>query len=51
VVDVYCDGSVVARGMVTVDVRTAREMQGRRTSDLLDGVPHELVHRDDLVVL
>jgi hypothetical protein len=24
---------------------------GRRTSDLPEGVPHEVVHRDDLVVL
>ena len=44
-------GTVVARGMVTVDAATARRMAGRRTSDLSSEVAHELVHRDDLVIL
>jgi len=26
-------------------------VRGRRTADLPEGVPHEVVHRDDLVVL
>ena len=30
---------------------TLREVAGRQTSELDDGVPHEVVHRDDLVVL
>lgn len=45
------DGSVIARGMVTVDAATARQMAGRRTSELSSEMAHELVHRDDLVVL
>jgi hypothetical protein len=28
-----------------------RAIAGRRTGDLPDGTPHEVVHRDDLVVL
>jgi hypothetical protein len=28
-----------------------RAVAGRRTSELGEGLPHEVVHRDDLVVL
>ena len=28
-----------------------RAVAGRRTAELADGLPHEVVHRDDLVVL
>jgi glutamate 5-kinase len=44
-------GEVVARGMVLVDAPTARIVAGRRTVDLPSDVAHEVVHRDDLVVL
>ena len=44
-------GEVVARGMVLVDSATARLVAGRRTVDLPSDVAHEIVHRDDLVVL
>jgi glutamate 5-kinase len=45
------DGSVFARGLVAVDATTLRGIAGRHTSELPDYVPHETVHRDDLVVL
>jgi glutamate 5-kinase len=45
------DGSVFARGLVAVDATTLRQIAGRRTNELPDHVPHETVHRDDLVVL
>ena len=44
-------GDIVARGMVQMDASTARRVLGRRTIDLPSDVPHEVVHRDDLVVL
>lgn len=43
--------SVIARGMVTVDAVQASAAAGRKSSELPDGVPAEIVHRDDLVVL
>ncbi|MEO5973859.1 MAG: glutamate 5-kinase [Ilumatobacteraceae bacterium] len=45
------EGRVFARGMVSVDVIQASAAAGCQSSDLPEGVPHELVHRDDLVVL
>lgn len=45
------DGAVFAKGIVRVNAATAKEMAGRRSADLPDGVPPYLVHRDDLVVL
>jgi glutamate 5-kinase len=45
------DGRVFAKGLVRVDARTLASLAGRRTADLPEGVPHEVVHRDDLVVL
>jgi glutamate 5-kinase len=45
------DGVVFAKGLVRLDAAGLREVAGRRTGDLPDGVPHEVVHRDDLVVL
>jgi glutamate 5-kinase len=45
------DGVVFAKGIVRVSAATAKEMAGRRSTDLPDGVPPYLVHRDDLVVL
>lgn len=45
------DGRVFAKGLVRVAAPTLARLAGRRTADLPDGVPHEVVHRDDLVVL
>jgi glutamate 5-kinase len=45
------DAGVFARGLVAVDAETLRRIAGHRTSDLPDDVPHETVHRDDLVIL
>jgi glutamate 5-kinase len=44
-------GRVFARGLAGLDAPVVRNVAGRRTSDLPDGVTHEVVHRDDLVVL
>lgn len=44
-------GEVVARGMVLCDADTLRSIKGRRTADLPAEVAHEVVHRDDLVLL
>lgn len=44
-------GEVFAKGLVGVDAATLRSVAGRRTDDLPDGLPHEVVHRDDLVIL
>ena len=45
------DGKVFAKGLISLDAAGLREVAGRRTVDLPDGVPHEVIHRDDLVVL
>jgi glutamate 5-kinase len=45
------DGTVFAKGMARVGSATLTAVAGRRTGDLPDGVPHEVVHRDDMVVL
>ena len=45
------DGRVFAKGLVKVGAVGLREVAGRRTADLPEGTPHEVVHRDDLVVL
>jgi glutamate 5-kinase len=44
-------GEVIAKGVTHYDAETLRSSAGRQTVDLPDGVPHEVVHRDDLVVL
>jgi glutamate 5-kinase len=44
-------GRAFAKGLVRVGAATLRAVAGRRTADLPDGVPHEVVHRDDMVVL
>lgn len=44
-------GKVFARGMVFVDAARLRSVQGMQTGDLPDGVVHEVIHRDDLVLL
>jgi glutamate 5-kinase len=45
------DGEVFAKGLTRIDAAGLRAIAGRRTPDLPDGVPHEVIHRDDLVVL
>lgn len=45
------DGVVFARGMVYVTSHDLRSVAGRQTRDLPDGMVHEVIHRDDLVVL
>jgi glutamate 5-kinase len=45
------DGAVVARGMALSDSATLRSVKGRRTTEIDPGIAHEVVHRDDLVVL
>jgi len=45
------DGSVFAKGIVRHSADALRTIAGKRTADLPIGVPHEVVHRDDLVML
>jgi glutamate 5-kinase len=45
------DGAVFAKGVTRVGAPELATVIGRRTSDLPEGMPHEVVHRDDLVVL
>jgi glutamate 5-kinase len=44
-------GTAFAKGITRYSAAGLREVAGRRTSDLPDGRSHEVVHRDDLVVL
>ncbi len=45
------DGTVFAKGLVRHPSAQLAALAGRRTADLPAEVPHEVVHRDDLVVL
>jgi glutamate 5-kinase len=45
------DGVVFAKGLVRHGAERIGTWAGRRTTELPDGVSHEVVHRDDLVVL
>lgn len=45
------DGRVFAKGLSRYSAGQLRAVAGRRTSELPEGLPHEVVHRDDLVVL
>jgi glutamate 5-kinase len=45
------DGQVFAKGLVRLGSVGLRDVVGRHTNQLPEGVPHEVVHRDDLVVL
>ena len=45
------DGRVFAKGLTAHPSARIAEWQGRRTADLPPDVAHEIVHRDDLVVL
>jgi glutamate 5-kinase len=52
VIDVVdSDGTVFARGRVSVSAADLRAVVGSRTSELPAGMIHEVVHVDDLVVL
>jgi glutamate 5-kinase len=44
-------GMIIARGLVLLDAGGLRAVRGRRTVDLPDDVAHEVIHRDDLVLL
>ena len=44
-------GRVFAKGLAGIDAATLRTVAGQRTDQLPDAVPHEVVHRDDLVIL
>ena len=48
-----CDptGTVFAKGMVRHDSALLRAHMGMRTSELPEGMAHEVIHTDDLVVL
>ncbi|MFP3906305.1 MAG: glutamate 5-kinase [Acidimicrobiales bacterium] len=45
------DGRVFAKGLVRMGSAMLAEYKGRRTGDLPAGVDHEVIHRDDLVML
>ena len=45
------NGNVFARGLVGVNAMQARAGAGKKSAELPDGVNHEVVHRDDLIVL
>jgi glutamate 5-kinase len=45
------DGVVFAKGIVRHGADALTAIAGKRTADLPMGVPHEVVHRDDLVML
>ncbi|MGQ0805843.1 MAG: glutamate 5-kinase [Actinomycetota bacterium] len=44
-------GRPFAKGLVRFSDDGLRSVAGRRTRDLPEGTPHEVIHRDDLVVL
>jgi glutamate 5-kinase len=44
-------GRVFAKGLVRVGSVTLEAIAGRRTADMPEGLPSEVIHRDDLVVL
>jgi glutamate 5-kinase len=45
------DGRVFAKGLVRLGSVALTAVAGSRTNDLPEGTPHEVIHRDDLVVL
>ncbi|MGQ0825419.1 MAG: glutamate 5-kinase [Actinomycetota bacterium] len=44
-------GVVFAKGLSRYSAAQLRSVAGKRTADLPEGLPHEAIHRDDLVVL
>jgi glutamate 5-kinase len=45
------EGEVFAKGLCRLDAAGLREVAGLQTTELPEGIAHEVVHRDDLVVL
>ena len=45
------EGRIFAKGLVRHSAATIEALAGRRTADLPADVPHEVIHRDDLVML
>lgn len=45
------DGVAFAKGLARYSAAGLRAVAGRHTAELPDGAPHEVIHRDDLVVL
>ncbi|MBX3286580.1 MAG: glutamate 5-kinase [Actinobacteria bacterium] len=45
------DGVVFAKGLAAVGAAELRSVAGSRTAHLPEGMPHEVVHRDDLVIV
>jgi glutamate 5-kinase len=45
------DGVVFGKGLARLGAGALAAVAGRQTAELPDGTPHEVVHRDDLVVL
>jgi glutamate 5-kinase len=45
------DGVPFAKGLVRLSAASLGQVAGRKTADLPEGIPHEVVHRDDMVVL
>jgi len=45
------DGRPFAKGLARYTATRLRSVAGKKTGDLADGDPHEVIHRDDLVVL
>ena len=43
--------ALIARGLTLSDATTLRKIMGKRTTDLPLDVAHEVIHRDDLVLL
>jgi glutamate 5-kinase len=50
-VEVVAEGVPFAKGLARSSAATLRTIAGRQTGDLPEGAPHEVIHRDDLVVL
>jgi glutamate 5-kinase len=48
---VTAGGTPFAKGLTRYSAEALRAVAGRRTSELADGLPDEVVHRDDLVIL
>ncbi|MFN0092613.1 MAG: glutamate 5-kinase [Acidimicrobiales bacterium] len=44
-------GEVFAKGLVALDAGSLAAVLGRRTAALPNGAPHEVIHRDDLVLV
>src|SRR5690606_36152869 len=43
--------AVFAKGLARISAADLTRAAGRRSADLPDGMPHEAVHRDDLVIV